>query len=509
MWTPPAALSNAFDFIDGRFAVPSSPEGLLTHRSPADRQQILARVPHGRGQVQLAVGSALAATGAWAATAPQERQRALRRYQQALRDRATLLAETIAWEVGKPLWEAHTEVTAMIGKVDLSLGPGAAYTTDQHIPELPGEIRYRPLGVVAVIGPFNFPGHLPNGHVVPALLTGNCVVMKPSDKAPLTAQLMAQCFADAGLPAGVFNVVQGGAEHGADLAGHPDVTGVLFTGSARAGRAVVAQSLDRLDRLIALELGGKNAAIALDDCDIERTARQVAFSAFVTAGQRCTATSRLIATDAIAAPLCARITQLARELRVGHPFEEQIFLGPMIDEASAQRLERATQAAVAAGFTPMQPLQRQPFPPAAGAYMQPSVHCCQWDFEGGDVPTYTDEELFGPDLAVYVARNEEHAYELVNRSRYGLSASVFCARRDAFERASAALRVGVLHWNRAGAGASGRLPFSGIKASGNHRPAGILTGLTCTYPQAILLEQPGAGLGDWPGFPAPAATDSE
>lgn len=506
MWTPPAALIDAFDFIDGRFSAPSCPDGVREHRSPADRAHILAHVAHSRGQVELAVQAAVTANKRWAASAPMERENALRRYQGALRSRATLLAHTIAWEVGKPHWEARTEVAAMIGKVDLSLGPGAEYTRNTQLRDLPGEIRYRPLGVVAVIGPFNFPGHLPNGHVVPALLTGNCVVMKPSDKAPLTAQVMAQCFVDAGLPDGVFNVVQGGADSGAALACHPDVAGVLFTGSARAGRAVVAQSLDRLDRLVALELGGKNAAVALDDCDVERTARQVAFSAFVTAGQRCTATSRLVVTAAVAERLCERIVDLARNLNVGHPCDEKTFLGPVIDEESAQRLEQAVESAAAAGFTPLLPLRRMPRPPADGAYLTPSVHRQQGPL-AADVLGYTDAELFGPDLAVYVVKNEEQAYDVVNRSRYGLSASVFCADRKAFERAASALRVGVIHFNRAGAGASGRLPFSGIKASGNHRPAGILTGLTCTYPQAVLLEQPHADPGQWPGFPPPGGDE--
>ena len=431
----------------------------------------------------------------------EQRAAFLRRYQAALQQHAETLAETIAWEVGKPLWEAKTEVAAMSSKVELVLGPGAAYSADTRVDELPGEIRYRPLGVVAVVGPFNFPGHLPNGHILPALLCGNCVVMKPSDKAPLTAQLIAHCFSQAGLPAGVFNVVQGASESGAHLTCHPEVDGVLFTGSARAGRAVVQQSLDRLDRLVALELGGKNAAVALSDCDIEQTARQVAFSAFVTAGQRCTATSRLVVCKPIAEALTTRIVELTRRLVVGHPCKDAPFMGPVIDDTSAQRHKQATDQAVAAGFVPLLPQQRVEPAPAEGAYVRPSIH--RWDGIGPrDVPGYSDEELFAPDLAIYVVEDEEAALEQVNRSRYGLSASVFCSTRSQFERAAATLRVGVLHWNRAGAGASGRLPFSGIKGSGNHRPAGILTALTCAYPQAILLEQTPAVAGTWPGFPS-------
>jgi succinylglutamic semialdehyde dehydrogenase len=446
-----------------------------------------------------AVEAARAAFPAWRRLVEPERVRLLRAYQERLRARRDELVTTIALEVGKPLWEARTEVDAMIAKVNLALGEGARFTALETLADLPGEIRHRPLGVVAVIGPFNFPGHLPNGQIVPALLLGNCVVHKPSEKTPSTATLIARCLHEAGVPPGVFNVVQGPAETGAALTRHPDLDGILFTGSAAVGQRIVVDNAHRPECLIALELGGKNAAIALDDCELERAARAIAFSAFATAGQRCTSTSRLIATRGVAGPLVARIAALAGTMRVGHPFDEDVFHGPLISERALDTVLRAQAAARAGGYDGLLEGGRAEVTGHAGHYLRPAIHRAR--SATVEVAGYTDDELFGPDLAVYEVDDLEHALELCERSRFGLAASVFTQSREAFERAADGLRVGVLHWNRGSAGASGRLPFGGLKQSGNHRPAGILMGESCSSPQGILLDAPGP-LPTWPGFKA-------
>jgi succinylglutamic semialdehyde dehydrogenase len=493
-------LSRPGDYIDGRFEAPPRPDGELLVHGPADLHELVSAHDYEFGRVDAAVVAARAAFPAFRKLGMDVRADMLRRYQARLRAHREEIALAIALEVGKPLWDAYTEVDAMAGKVDLSLGEGARFTAGAELPNLPGQIRYRPLGVLGVIGPFNFPGHLPNGQIVPALLLGNCVVHKPSEKTPSTATWIARCLQQAGLPAGVFNLVQGAAESGRRLSVHSDVDGVLFTGSAAVGQRIVQDNAAHPQRLVALELGGKNAAIVLDDCDLERTARAVAFAAFATAGQRCTSTSRLFATPGIAAALTERLAQIARAIRVGHPLDADVFMGPMISGASRDALLAAQSRARAAGFEAVAPGGDLAVPGHDGHYVQPAIH--RAPRSDLDVDGYSDEELFGPDLAVYPAGDLEAAVAAANRSRFGLAASVFTSSRAAFERAADSLRVGVVHWNRSSAGASGRLPFGGVKQSGNHRPAGILAAAACAYPQGVLLapaDEPGP-LPTWPGM---------
>jgi len=491
-------LDRPGDYYDGQFHVPARPDGELVIHSPADLADHCATHPYALSALDAAAESARRAWPAWRRLSSEERADYLRRYQARLRAHHAELAQTIAREVGKPLWEARTEVDAMIAKVDLTLGEGRRFTDAVQLGDLPGEIRYRPVGVVAVIGPFNFPGHLPNGHIVPALLLGNCVIHKPSERTPSLGTWMARCMDEAGLPKGVFNVIQGTGEQGARLATHPAVDGLMFTGSSSVGKRLLASQGERIDRLIALELGGKNASIAFDDCDVERTARAVAFSAYVTAGQRCTATSRLIATPRVCRALIDRIAQIARGIVVGAPFEAAVFMGPVIDAAARERLLTAQRDARAHAFEAVVPGGALDVERTRGFYVRPSLHVAA--DPSRVVPGYSDVELFAPDLAVYEATDVDHALALANQTSSGLTAAVFTASRDQLEHAADELRVGVVQWNRASAGASSRLPFGGIRDSGNHRAAGIVAGLACSYPFGLQLPGKNDATLDWPGF---------
>lgn len=491
-------LDRPGDYVDGRFASAARPDGELVIQSPADVAQHVSTHAHALVHVDAAVEAARRAQPAWDALGEPGRHAVLQRYQASLRAHQEELALCIALEVGKPLWEARSEVDAMIAKIDLALGEGARFTRDVRIEGVPGEIRHRPLGVLAVIGPFNFPGHLPNGQLVPGLLLGNTIVHKPSEQTPSAATWMARCFDEAGAPPGVFNVVQGGAEAGQRLTQHTDVDGILFTGSARVGQAIVRDNAHRPHCLIALELGGKNATLALDDCDLELTARAVVFSAFATAGQRCSCSSRLVVTRGVADVLVARIAQIARGLRVGHPLHDDVFMGPVISAAARERVLAATADARAGGYEAVLAPGPAEVPGHHGHYLVPSLHRARAPLH--PVASYSDEELFGPDLAVYEVDDLEAGVAAVNASRFGLVAAVFTASAAAFEQAARGLRVGVLAWNRPTAGASSRLPFGGIKHSGNHRPAGILAGTSCSYPQGVMLPPPTRGpLPVWPG----------
>lgn len=489
----------ASDFIAGRFVDVQTADALLEVRSPADQADVVGRHPVALAHVDLAIDAARTAFPAWRRGGQAARAELLKKYQAQLTAHADELARCIAREIGKPLWEAKTEVGAMVSKVDVSLGEGAAFVKDHRIDDLPGEIRHRPHGVVAVIGPFNFPGHLPNGQIVPALLTGNTVIFKPSDKGAGTAVLMAKCFEAAGFPSGVFNLVQGAVATAEKLVTHPGLDAILFTGSVPVGQRIVSANAHRPGLLVALELGGKNASLVLDDCDLERTVRELAFSGFATAGQRCTATSRVIVTKGIAPRLIERLGAAAKSVTVGHVFDDGVFMGPVISEATRRHLLDAQARAVKAGFEPVAPGGVVEVAGRQGFYVRPAVHVAPTGLTR--LVGYTDTELFAPDLAVLVVDSLDEAIAVANDTEFGLSAAVFTETESAFERCVDEVRVGVLHWNRSSAGASGRLPFGGIRASGNHRPAGILMGQACTYPLAVL--KPPAklpALPSWPGI---------
>jgi succinylglutamic semialdehyde dehydrogenase len=328
--------------------------------------------------------------------------------------------------------------------------------------------------VLAVLGPFNFPGHLTNGHVIPALATGNTCVIKPSERAPAVGQLYAELAERAGFPPGVFNLLQGDAAVGAALAADPRIDGVLFTGSWAAGRRIAEANLDQPHKLLALEMGGKNAVLVCEDADLDAAARAIAFGACVTAGQRCSATSRVLTFPRVADALCERLVALLRGLVVGYPLDEGVFMGPVISTAARAR---------------------------PGHYVRPSLHRVA---RLSGASRYQREEHFVPDLWIHSVDTLEEAIAAIDATDYGLVASVFTAQRAIFERVYRDTRLGLLNWNAPTVGASSRLPFGGLKRSGNDRPAGAASPLYCTYAVGSLeLERPAPG--SWPGFPKSTA----
>lgn len=487
------------DYVAGAFCDTGARDDELVIRSPADLGDEVSRHPVTLAHVDDAVSAAQRALPAYRRLSAHERATLLERYRDAIVARRERLADVIAREAGKPLWEARSEVDATAAKVDIVLGEGAQRAAAQDLPAVPGRIEPRPVGVLAVVGPYNFPAHLPNGQIVPALALGNTVVVKPSEKTPSACSILAECADEAGFAKGVFNVVQGGRESSAKLCAHEAIDGILFTGSYEAGRAIVAANAHRPERLIALELGGKNASLVDADADVQRAARQIAFAAFATAGQRCTATSRCYVHRRVAQGFAERLAEAARDLRVGYVLDDHVFMGPVITADAKERIARATKAAQAGGYDSIVEGGDAEVPGHPGHYLRPSVHCAR--SATIDVPGYTDEELFGPDLALYVVDDLEEGIALANRSRYGLAASIFTARRERFDALAGELLVGVVHWNRSTAGATGRLPFGGIKRSGNHRPGGLSMSESCLFRQALYLEpDPSGPLPSWPGL---------
>jgi succinylglutamic semialdehyde dehydrogenase len=469
------------DFIGGSFVPVAAPDDEIVKVSPRDFADTLGRVPFWLGAVDGAVAAAPAAFPAWSMRPLEERKQLLLVLKERLAAHAGELALCITREIGKPLWEARTEVQAALNKIDVTLHDGLSLVAPREMAGSKQRYAFRPLGVGAVLGPFNFPLHLVHGHVVPALVTGNTVVVKPSELAPFTADLYAQCFAEAGFPPGVFSLVQGDGQSGARLSAHPDVDLVMFTGSYAVGQAIKRATLDQPHKLLALELGGHNPALVLADAPLEKAVHDVLWGAFVSAGQRCSGTAVALVEEAVADAFEARLlTELAR-VRVGDPLEPDVFLGPLVSEQARERTLAALGAAEA------EPSIRTLRPAQAlgglhGAYVTTSVHRIE---QARGLP-YEEEELFGPDLAIERVQSLDHALVRANAGGYGLAASVFTVDREKFGHAFARLRHGCVNWNAPTCGASSRLPFGGTGKSGNHRPAALFSTLYATYPVATL-----------------------
>ncbi len=477
----PLALQGKGDFIDGSFVLPETPDGFIDLPSPADLDDRVGAFPFAASQVERAVAAARRAQPAWERLALEQRCSFVRRLGEELQRRAEPLAELLAREIGKPLWEARTEVSAVLAKIGITLDEGLGLVRGFELEGGRLSCRFRPHGVLGVIGPFNFPIHLPHGHIVPALVTGNTVVFKPSEVAPACAQLYAEAVRATGFPAGVLNIVQGLGPSGAALSSHPDIDGLLFTGSYETGCRIIRANADRPGRMLALELGGKNSAIVLADAPWEKTLHDLVFSAFVTAGQRCTAVSRIVVERAIADRFTQEFVDHAARLTVGQPRDPRTFLGPITTRAGFEKFQTAQELALQEQTEVLLP-SRMPESGARGYYATPSVHRIH---RPNAASAYQTAEIFGPDVGIYAADDLEEACAMANATPYGLAAGVFTANAKQFDACAARLRTGCLTWNNPTVGSSSRLPFGGLKNSGNHRPAGVFSTLYCTYPQAV------------------------
>jgi len=471
---------------------------LLVSTAPADPTDELGRFAVAdAGAVDAAVARARAAFPEWRDAGLEARARVLRRFRDLAARRVEEGARLLAREVGKALWDARAEARLLAPKVDATLEDGLRFVAP--IEPGPGaRAVFHPRGVLAVLGPFNFPAHLPNGHVVPALATGNTVVLKPSDKAPAVGAWMAELWREAGLPEGVLEVVQGPGETGRELALHPDVDGVLFTGSWPVGRALREATVDRPEKLLALEMGGKNAVVVLEDADLDLAAAETAISICATTGQRCSSASRVFVAREVLEPFAERLVRLLRGLVVGPPLDEGVFMGPLISTGAAERVARYRALSREAGGERLVDVDPGLPPPYAGPGLARFAGARQ------DHPYHRDE-IFGPEAGLYPVADLDEAIAAADDSDYALVASVFTRDRGAFERCAGRIRTGVLNWNRGTVGASGRLPFGGLRRSGNDRPAGVLATLYCTAPQASLLREEGGLDPDAlpPGLPRP------
>ena len=413
----------------------------------------------------------------WSGLSLEERHRIGRAFADLAKARRDVIARLISQETGKPYWETLTEADTVAGKVEVSIR-AQAERAGERVGEAAGaraRLAHRPHGVVAVIGPFNFPMHLPNGHITPALLAGNAVVFKPSEKTPASGLYLAELWREAGVPAEVLQVVIGGAEIAQALVPHPETDGVFFTGGVGAGRAIHMALADQPQKIVALELGGNNPLIAWDVTDVQSAAHLIVQSAYVSAGQRCSCARRLIvAQGAEGERIIEALAALIDKIKVGAPFDDpQPFMGPVIDMASACGLLRAQGRLGGRAIRELKPMA--PDRP----YLTPGLI----DVTGVEVP---DQENFGPLLQVIRAPDWEAAINAANATRFGLAAGLLSDDETLYRRFWTEVRAGIVNWNRPTTGAAATAPFGGPGLSGNHRPSAYYAADYCAYPVASL-----------------------
>jgi succinylglutamic semialdehyde dehydrogenase len=429
------------------------------------------------GDAAAEVAAARAAWPGWAAHSVAYRIETLRRFANVVRARTDEFAELISRETGKPLWETKTEVGAVINKVEISVGAYADRTPQKKLEAALGNkvaVRHKPHGVLAVLGPFNFPAHLPNGHIVPALIAGNAVVFKPSEKTPASGAFLVDCYREAGVPEGAIRLLIGGPDQGRALASQPGIDGLLFTGSARAGSALHKQFADTPGKILALELGGNSPIVAWNVKDVDAAAAIIVQSAFLSAGQRCTCARRLIVEDGKHEALVDAVTKLMDRMIVGEPFADpQPFMGCVIDNASADHLQEQWVALMMKGGRPIRRLER---PDESRPFLTPALIDVT---DANDVP---DEELFGPVLQLRRVKDFDAAIDEANNTRFGLAASLIGGSPEQYDRFWANVRSGVINWNKPTNGAPSTAPFGGVGMSGNHRPSAFYAADYCAYP---------------------------
>jgi succinylglutamic semialdehyde dehydrogenase len=480
-------MANLSNYIDGEWLPGSG--ALLATVDPSTGRQTWASNESTSDDVQRATQAAHDHFEQWALAPLEQRIAVCTRFRDLLKEHAEELASIIAEEVGKPLWEARTEVATMANKIDISVQSYGARTgeTAARVADGNAVLRHRPHGVFAVFGPYNFPGHLPNGHIVPALVAGNTVVFKPSEYAPRTAVKTVQLWEQAGLPKGVLNLVNGGRETGVALGQNRLVDGVLFTGSSQTGAALHKQFGGQPGKMLALEMGGNNPLVVWDVKDIDAAVHHTVMSAFISAGQRCTCARRLIVQEgAQGDAFIGRLVEVASTLAVGPSnAEPQPFMGPVVSSDVAGRLVKAQEQMAAKGGKVLLPMRR--LQPDTGFVSAGIVDVTS--AEG--IP---DEEWFGPLLQVIRVPDFDSAMKVANATEFGLAAALLSPSEELWKRFAVKARAGIVNWNRPTTGAASSAPFGGVGKSGNHRPSAYYAADYCAYPVASIetaeLEMP-------------------
>ncbi|MEX3957953.1 succinylglutamate-semialdehyde dehydrogenase [Trinickia sp. EG282A] len=466
-------------FIDGAWVAANG--HAFCSRNPGTGEIVWEGKSATADDVERAVMSARRAFASWSSTSLEARCEIARRFAAILAERKEALAHAIGRETGKPLWEARTEVASMAAKVDISIAAYHERTGEKRTAMVDGVavLRHRPHGVVAVFGPYNFPGHLPNGHIVPALIAGNCVVFKPSELAPAVAHATVEAWRDAGLPAGVLNLVQGEKETGIALAQHRQIDGLFFTGSSDTGTLLHKQFGGRPEIVLALEMGGNNPLVVAEVADLDAAVHHTIQSAYLSAGQRCTCARRIfVPRGAFGDRFVARFVDVTSRIAYGrYDAEPQPFMGAVVSARAAARLVAAQDKLIERGAHGL--LRMEQRDPELG-FVSPAV------LDVTEVRDLPDEEHFGPLAQIVRYATFDEAIERANDTVYGLSAGLLADDEAAWTQFHRTIRAGIVNWNRPTNGASSAAPFGGTGRSGNHRPSAYYAADYCAYPMASV-----------------------
>lgn len=465
------------DYFDGRFSQPdlSKAQEKILKRCPADLSQVLWEAGVYHDHIEPVIESAMKGFEIWRKTSFEERINYLKKYQEAVRARKDEIAMALALEVGKPLWEAKTEAASLDSKVSVTISDSYERIKQETIkdvmPKIDGHVVYKPLGPSLVIGPFNFPCHLANGQILAALLAGNSIIFKPSEKTIYSAQLMVECLAQAGFPAGVINFINGTGHTSSKLTSDKRIKGIFFTGSRGVGLRILENTYQDLNKLVALELGGKNSTILHHDTNISHALPELLRSCFLTTGQRCTSTSMILVHRKIEQEFITQFKAVTEKIRVGHPTlcQPEAFMGPLIDEHAQKLYFDFCQYGKAEGAEEIVAPQKLDVG-FDGYYVSPSIHYLKNPKLEGK---FIQEEIFGPNCFFIPYDDIEEAIKIANSTQYGLAASVFTRSSDIYQLCLRDIESGLINLNRSTVGATARLPFGGLKNSGNHHPAAV------------------------------------
>jgi len=453
--------------------------------NPSDGSVVFEGPWSSEADVQHSISSAAIAMNSWSRTPLESREAIVRRFAAYVSENAEPLSQLIMREVGKLRSDAAAEVAAVVAKAEITIEMFGLRRGDleSEAGEVISQIRYRPLGVVVVLGPFNFPAHLPGGHIIPALLAGNTVVFKPSELAPAVGAWLASAWQKAGLPNGVLQLIQGNAAVAKAAIEDKRIAGVFFTGGYRSGTAIHRQLAGRPDVLLALEMGGNNPIVVVPPYDIDAAARTIATSAFISAGQRCTCARRLIVIDnGSGRQTIARLVDIVGEMKIGLPSDgPDVDMGPVVSATAATRLLETQTAWISSGGIAKLSMERSP---RSNALLKPGI------IDMTDCQTVDDEEWFGPLLQLYRVNDFDAAIEMARATSYGLAAGLIGGTEEMFERFRSECAVGIVNWNVPTTGASSRLPFGGVGLSGNHRPVGTFAVDFCNDPVASMVVKP-------------------
>ena len=450
-------------YIDGRW-MPSSSGRSFKSINPATGET-LATFPEGTGKdVERAVEAAFEAQASWKKFSAPGRGEILSKAAWIMRNRKDELGELVSREMGKVISEGKGDVQEAVDFLEYIAGEGrrmAGETTPSELPEKFCMTVRQPIGIVGLITPWNFPFAVPCWKLGPALVAGNSVVYKPATLTPLCAATFVRILEEAGLPQGVLNMVTGPAEEvGRAIVEHPGIRAVSFTGSLSSGKDVYTRAATGLKR-VGLELGGKNPQIVMDDADISLAVEGALFGAFGTAGQRCTATSRLILHGAIYEETMERLVSRTRDLKIGDPVDPAVDVGPVCGEDQEKKILNYIEVGKKEGAHLIMGGQKMTGPRFdKGFFIAPTI------FETRHGMRITKEEMFGPVLSVIKVQDYEEAIHVANDVEYGLSSSIYTRDIRTAHRAIDELEAGIVYINAPTIGAEVHLPFGGVKNTG-------------------------------------------